>query len=289
MKTLDIKKLLLIVAIAFATAAIVFIVLMATTENSDEYGSGFNTLMPEAEKNEMAKSKAEAYQEPEKKVEIQDTVAKVTIRRTLDDFARMSEKTDTVNVKVKQKPKAAKKHIKKSIAAKQSEKIVEPEKKQRSFLGTVNRKSTSGHIAACIHEDQKVKDGDRLRIRITEDCQIEGVEVKAGTIVTATVAISGNRIKAEVRSIYVSGKIIETRLSVFDNDSVEGIFYPESDTGKAARTTGSGLAKQIASTLGAGSSVAGTVIEGGSNYISEKMENTSAKIYGNYRIILVEK
>lgn len=96
-------------------------------------------------------------------------------------------------------------------------------------------------IRGRVDELVKVKDGSRLRIRLSDDVEIEGTVIPRGTYVYANVTgFSAQRVKAQVKSMMVGGKITNVELNVYDLDCQEGFFVPSSSFRELAKDIGSG-------------------------------------------------
>lgn len=308
MKPISKTKLLMISAATIATGLLLAAITAYIEHQKNEAESGFNTEVPEpsAPSTDIRTSDTtydtinpSNTNHPSDTLNTADTAAQ-SVLRTLSDFQKEivepSKPTEapvhsySYTPSYRSAPSYSNTPSHSAISA-ETEKAdsVKETVKPRSFIGTGCQEHKNEVIEACIHEDQKIRSGDRVRIRITADCTIEGAEVRAGTIVTGIAEISGNRVKIRVRNIRTADRIIGTDLTVMDNDNCEGIFYPELESEKAARGTGSSLVRSVATTLGAGGSIAGRVVEGGSGYLSEKLENVPIRLYGNHKITLVRK
>ena len=88
--------------------------------------------------------------------------------------------------------------------------------------------------------DEKVKDGQRITVRLLEDLVIGGVHIPQNTHLQGVVTISG-RMEIAVTSLDVGGRILSFHFEAFDTDGGKGIYC--SDLGKTRRVAaGQGLA-----------------------------------------------
>lgn len=85
---------------------------------------------------------------------------------------------------------------------------------------------TSEIIQAVVHNQQAIKTGETIRLRITEDCMISGVFVPANTYVAGQANFGSERVGVKVTSFKLDGKIIRTSLMVYELDGVAGIYIP---------------------------------------------------------------
>ena len=84
-------------------------------------------------------------------------------------------------------------------------------------------------IRAMIDETTKAKEGTRLRFKLLDDVTVSETRLRKGTYLYGTVSGFGQqRVRATITSILVGDKFIKVKLSVFDNDGMEGFYVPES-------------------------------------------------------------
>lgn len=113
------------------------------------------------------------------------------------------------------------------------------EANERFFNSSKHGEEETGLIKARVDELVKAKDGSRLKLRLSEDIEIEGEILAKGSILYATVTgFTSQRVKAEVSSVMVGGKIQPVRLSVYDLDCMEGFYVPSSSFREMVQTAG---------------------------------------------------
>ena len=83
-------------------------------------------------------------------------------------------------------------------------------------------------IAACIHQDQTLTDGQTVKLRLLEPLQAGNIVVPKNTLVSATAKVQGERLDVQVSSIEYAGNIIPVELAVFDSDGQKGLSVPSS-------------------------------------------------------------
>ncbi|PKP45131.1 MAG: hypothetical protein CVT95_09445 [Bacteroidetes bacterium HGW-Bacteroidetes-12] len=145
---------------------------------------------------------------------------------------------------------------------------------------TQTNKTTTQMINAVIHNGNKaVKSGSTVRIRITQDCIIKGVEIKRNTIISAIASFSSERIKLSISSLSYNGQYIDTKLTVYDLDGIDGIFVP----GGIKEQT-----KEDVSSSGVDAASGTLPIIGGiaKDVIKKSIKEPSAIIYDNHKITL---
>lgn len=90
-------------------------------------------------------------------------------------------------------------------------------------------KTQSSLITAIIDENIKAVEGSRIRLRLLDDIDIEGLIVKKGTYIYAIMGGFGSqRVHGTIQSILVGDEIVHISLSMYDTDGLEGLYVPES-------------------------------------------------------------
>lgn len=151
-------------------------------------------------------------------------------------------------------------------------------------------------IAACIHADQTITDGQAVRLRLLEPMRVAGRIIPRNTVVVGGARVQGERLGIELSSIEYGGTIIPVELAVFDSDGQEGIFIPgsmEIDAVKEiAANMGSSLGSSINISTNAGAQLASDlgkgVIQGTSQYIAKKMRTVKVHLKAGYKVLLYQ-
>ena len=151
-------------------------------------------------------------------------------------------------------------------------------------------------IAACVHSDQTVTDGQSVRLRLLEAADVGGVRIPRNTLVVGAARVQGERLGVEISSLEYRGSIIPVELSVFDSNGQEGIFIPNSMEISAvkeiAANMGSSLGSSINISTDAGAQLASDlgkgVIQGTSQYIAQKMRTVKVHLKAGYKVMLYQ-
>lgn len=151
-------------------------------------------------------------------------------------------------------------------------------------------------IAACVHGNQTVTDGQSVRLRLLEATNVGGVLIPRNTLVVGAARVQGERLGVEITSLEYCGSIISVELSVFDSDGQEGIFIPNSLEVSAvkeiAANMGSSLGSSINISTDAGAQLASDlgkgVIQGTSQYIAQKMRTVKVHLKAGYKVMLYQ-
>lgn len=151
-------------------------------------------------------------------------------------------------------------------------------------------------IAACVHGNQTVTDGQSVRLRLLEATNVDGVLIPRNTLVVGAARVQGERLGVEITSLEYCGSIIPVELSVFDSDGQEGIFIPNSlevsTVKEIAANMGSSLGSSINISTDAGAQLASDlgkgVIQGTSQYIAQKMRTVKVHLKAGYKVLLYQ-
>lgn len=152
-------------------------------------------------------------------------------------------------------------------------------------------------IAACIHQDQTLTDGQAVKLRLLEPMQAGNIVVPKNTLVAGTAKVQGERLDILVSSIEYAGNIIPVELAVFDTDGQKGLSVPSSMEQEAFNEVmaniGSGLGTSISFARSAGQQVAMDVtrglLQGTSGYLAKKFRTVKVKLKAGYKVMLYAK
>ena len=155
-------------------------------------------------------------------------------------------------------------------------------------------------IRAMIDQTTKAREGTRLRFKLLDDVTVSGTKLKKGTYLYGTVSGFGQqRVRATITSILVGDKFIKVKLSVFDNDGMEGFYVPESAFRDFVEDAGASTVQQnisFESEDGYGSGISGEAIalqalqnmyNSATSAISSNIRKNKAKIKYNTIVYLI--
>ena len=95
-------------------------------------------------------------------------------------------------------------------------------------------------IKAMMDQTTKAVDGTRLRFKLLDDVEIQGVKLPKGTYLYGNVTgFRQQRVMASVTSVLIGDQFVRVNLSVFDNDGMEGFYVPQSAFREFMRQAGS--------------------------------------------------
>ncbi len=158
---------------------------------------------------------------------------------------------------------------------------------------TTNEKNT---IAAVVHEDQTLVDGQSVKIRMTEAMRVGQYLIPRNTILTGIGKIAGERLEIIVSSIEFEGTIIPVKMQAYDSDGQPGIYIPGSMEITAVKEIAGNMGQNLGNTINISQQSAGEqlltdlgrgVIQGTSQYISKKAKEAKVTLKAGYRILLL--
>jgi hypothetical protein len=105
------------------------------------------------------------------------------------------------------------------------------------------------NIKAVILQTKKVKSGDNILLRTTEQCTIEGRSVPENTLVSGTVSLSGSRLNIKVNAIAVGEESIACKLNAYDLDGNLGLKMNKDISYEAKSESVGSLVGEVASSV----------------------------------------
>lgn len=150
-------------------------------------------------------------------------------------------------------------------------------------------------IAACIHNDQTIVDGQSVRLRLTEQLQAGTILVPTNAIISGTARIQGERMGITVNSLEYEGLILPVELTVYDTDGQRGIYIPNTGTVNAAKeivaNMGTSAGTSISLTSNASQQLVAdlgrSAIQGTSQYMAKKLREVKVNLKAGYKVLLL--
>ena len=94
-------------------------------------------------------------------------------------------------------------------------------------------------IKAEVYETTTVLNGNRVKLRLLEDCLVHGLEVKANTFFYGICKINNERLMITVNHFPVKQSFLLTQLTIYDLDGHEGLYVPDNAARKVTKEVGS--------------------------------------------------
>ena len=142
-------------------------------------------------------------------------------------------------------------------------------------------------IAAVVHGEQKLKQGERVKLRTTAAGTLGGVAIPQNTYVYGTVGFGNNRITITISTAFINGRETAITAQVYDySDGAKGIYMQGiSETG-ALTQQATGDAGQEAAGIMAGTGIIGRVAGSVVRAVSSSSGETSVILSNNHKIII---
>ena len=150
-------------------------------------------------------------------------------------------------------------------------------------------------IAACVHNDQTIVDGQSVRLRLTEQLQAGTILVPTNAIISGTARIQGERLGITVNSLEYDGLILPVELTIYDTDGQRGIYIPSTGTVNAAKeivaNMGTSAGTSISLTSNASQQLVAdlgrSAIQGTSQYMAKKLREVKVNLKAGYKVLLL--
>lgn len=136
--------------------------------------------------------------------------------------------------------------------------------------------------------DEKLKEGQRVTLRLMETYEENGVRIPANSHLNAICKI-GNRLELNVKSVEMNGKIIPLNLCAYDTDGLKGIYCPETSSNKNAKKAENDALSASGATFGGlVGDIANTIIRTGVNIARSSSGEVSVNVSSGYEFFLVK-
>lgn len=136
--------------------------------------------------------------------------------------------------------------------------------------------------------DEKLKEGQRVTLRLLETYEENGVRIPANSHLNAICKI-GNRLELNVKSVEMNGKIIPLNLCAYDTDGLKGIYCPETSSNKNAKKAENDALSASGATFGGlVGDIANTIIRTGANIARSSSGEVSVNVSSGYEFFLVK-
>ncbi|MDR1632980.1 MAG: conjugative transposon protein TraM [Dysgonamonadaceae bacterium] len=152
-------------------------------------------------------------------------------------------------------------------------------------------------IIACVHDNQTIRDGQSVQIRLLEPMQVGTTVIPQNTVLSGMAKIQGERLGITVRSLEYKGTIVPVELTVYDNDGQQGVFIPNLQDLNAAKEvlanmgTSAGTSINLSGDAGKQfvADMGRNVVQGVSQFTSKKLREVKIRLKAGYRIFLISE
>jgi conjugative transposon TraM protein len=150
-------------------------------------------------------------------------------------------------------------------------------------------------ISACVHDNQTVRDGQSVQLRLLEPMQAGAITVPQNTILVGMAKIQGERLAVTVNSLGYRGTIIPVELVVYDNDGQHGIFIPNMQEVTAAKEvvanmgTSAGTSINLSDDAGKQfvADMGRNLVQGVSQFTAKKLREVKVRLKAGYKVFLL--
>lgn len=157
--------------------------------------------------------------------------------------------------------------------------------------------STKNTIAAVIHDDQTVIDGQTTRLRLTEPLMAGTTIIPENTILTGAAKVQGERLDILISSIEYQGTIIPVEMVTYYADGQKGIHIPGSLEMNAAKeivaNMGNSVGTSFTMTQSSGAQLTSDLskgaIQGVSAYMQKEIRQVKVTLKSRHRVMLIPK
>ena len=120
--------------------------------------------------------------------------------------------------------------------------MVKAKKLNSSYFNTLAENEPEPRlIKAIIDENIKAVDGSRVRLRLLDDVEVNGVLLEKGAYLYATMSGFGQqRVKGNVKSLLIDDELVKVSLTIYDTDGLEGLYVPQSSFRETTKDIASG-------------------------------------------------
>lgn len=124
----------------------------------------------------------------------------------------------------------------------ESQTVVKAKKPSSAYFNTLAENEPEPRlIKAIIDENIKAVDGSRVRLRLLDDVEINGVLLEKGSYMYGTMSGFGQqRVKGNVKSLMVEDELVKVNLTLYDTDGLEGLYVPQSSFRETSKDIASG-------------------------------------------------
>ena len=142
-------------------------------------------------------------------------------------------------------------------------------------------------IAAVVHGEQKLKQGERVKLRTTAAGTLGGVAIPQNTYVYGTVGFGNNRITITISTAFINGRETAIAAQVYDySDGAKGIYMQGiSETGYITQQAGGNMGQEAAGVM-ASTGVIGRVAGSLIRTVTSSGGETEVILSNNHKVII---
>ena len=150
-------------------------------------------------------------------------------------------------------------------------------------------------IAAVVHTDQSVANGENVRLRITEAMWADNILIPRNSLLSGTARVQGERLQITISSIEHSGTIFPVDIAVFDTDGQRGIFIPNAHEINAAKEVVANMGTSAGTSINLSTNASEqfiadmgrNAVQGVSQMFSRRMREVRINLKAGHRVLLL--
>jgi conjugative transposon TraM protein len=152
-------------------------------------------------------------------------------------------------------------------------------------------------IWACVNSNQKLINGQNVKLRLLEPVETGGIVFPINSVVTGIAQIQNERLHIIVNSLEHDGNIIPVQLVAYDTDGQKGLFIPGSTDVNAVKEITAVMGRDAGTSINisqgttAGQQLAADVgrsfIQGTSQLVSKKIRSSKVSLKAGHRLLLM--
>jgi conjugative transposon TraM protein len=135
-------------------------------------------------------------------------------------------------------------------------------------------------IEAVVHETQTLVNGSIVKLRLTNDVVINGVNIPKDNFLFGQAQINGERLGIKISSIRYNNALFPVELLVYDLDGLDGIYIPGAITREAAKESADRSIQTI------GLSTLDPSIQAAKTLLSRKAKLVKVTVKAGYQVLL---
>jgi conjugative transposon TraM protein len=168
-----------------------------------------------------------------------------------------------------------------------------------SFItaGKENANKDRNTIWACVNSNQKLINGQNVKLRLLEPVETGGIVFPLNSVVTGIAQIQNERLHIIINSLEHEGNIIPVQLVAYDTDGQQGLFIPGSTDVNAVKEITAAMGRDAGTSINisqgttAGQQLAADVgrsfIQGTSQFVSKKIRSSKVSLKAGHRLLLM--
>lgn len=153
-------------------------------------------------------------------------------------------------------------------------------------LDITSKPHSDNMISAVINSDQVITSGAKVKLRLTESIDVDGVTISRNSFVTGTATFTKTRISITIQSIIVGKSLLAFNKVVYDKDGMEGINLPDNTKSENASEGGADMVNGALNNVTTSMGIVGTAINSTKNIIRKTTQRQTVSLKANYKIFL---